>query len=267
MVELLRSIPFELRSLAEAIALVLVHIFVGRVVFRSETGRDAWLAAGGGAAVAYSFLVLLPKIAAAQLLLAQDDTADWTGFREHHSYLAALAGLCSMYALDVAANRLQSIVRRPASRIERLRLSAAWTSLLTLDALGFSLYAMLAAYTLSLRPGRQALSQLLSAAVIVAHFLVIDYKLHASLGLFYQRYVRWSLAGATLLGWGLAQPAPVSYEAVALWNSAFAGALLMSALREKVPEARQVRMGPFLAGVGAASGLVIASKALETISG
>jgi len=59
---------FLVATIVAASALALVHVFVGKLRFLS-TNSAAWESAATGIGIAYAFLVLLPKLAAAQSAL------------------------------------------------------------------------------------------------------------------------------------------------------------------------------------------------------
>ena len=92
-------------TLIAAVLLSLVHVFVGKLYFLGKH-PEIWKSAAGGVGISYTFLVLLPKLAAAQTLLERVTESGPYGFLVHHSYLVALAGLVIYYGLDAAAENV-----------------------------------------------------------------------------------------------------------------------------------------------------------------
>ncbi len=86
-----------------------VHLLVGKLPFL-DARSSIWKSVAGGIGISYAFLVLLPKLASAQIVLRAAADGGVYGFLEHHAYLVALAGLSLYYGLDIAA---EDVLRRP----------------------------------------------------------------------------------------------------------------------------------------------------------
>ena len=93
--------------------LSVVHVVVGRLRFLDQN-PEVWKSVAGGVGITYAFLVLLPKLAAAQDVLEEATGAGPYAFLQHHSYLLALVGFLTYYGTDIAMeNVLVLPMRRP----------------------------------------------------------------------------------------------------------------------------------------------------------
>ena len=107
---------FFCATLVSTVLLCLIHLYVGR--FRIfDRGQGQWKSAAGGVGIAYTFLILMPKIAKAQPVLEQASGSGIYSYLVHHSYLVALFGLVFYYGMDAA---VENMLVRPDRRDHRL---------------------------------------------------------------------------------------------------------------------------------------------------
>jgi hypothetical protein len=233
-----------LATLVAAGLLSLVHLFVGQVRFLDRS-PGVWKSVAGGVGIAYTFLVLLPKLAAAQEVLEAATESGLYGFLVHHSYLLALTGLVLYYGMDAAVeNALVQSDRRAGRPIVR--------ALVYAHACSVSGYYFLVGYLMSeIRESGYVgfVSLVIFALAMLLHYLSIDHGLRNKYGGLYEWLLRWAFVAASMGGWLTASLTELSYETLALLNSLFAGALIVLTLKEKVPGSSYVRFRPFLVGV------------------
>jgi hypothetical protein len=213
-----------------------VHLLVGRLPFL-DARSAIWKSTAGGIGISYAFLVLLPKLASAQVVLRAAADGGVYGFLEHHAYLVALAGLSLYYGLDIAAEDV--LRRRGWPAVARL--------LVVIQAAGFSGYFFLVGYLVGELPGWSPGLLGLSVAMLV-HFLAIDHGLRHKYGGLYDRVLRWVFMLTTMAGALLATTTEIRLTTLALLNSLFAGMLIIATIQEKVPSSRHALFGPFFAG-------------------
>lgn len=234
---------------AAALALfIIVHLFVGKLRFLHGVPRSRWLSMAGGVAVAYVFLHVLPELGAHQNRVEAEAGA---GLLETEIYLMALLGLVSFYGLErhVRGSRAQMRARGGEDRPEA---GVFW-----LHIGSFSLYNLLIGYLLLHREETGIWSLAIYAVAMALHFVTNDYGLREDYKSAYDRIARWLLSGAVAAGWLLGLILTVSDIAVGLLFAFLSGGVVLNVLKEELPEERQSRFLPFLAGLTGYAALLI----------
>lgn len=226
-----------LSSFIAACLLSLTHIVVGRLRFLHAEPHSAWLSLSGGAAAAYVFAYLLPKLAKKQEVLLNANDSGLYGFLEHHAYLVALAGFVIYYGIGRAA-------------------VFAKTQILSVQVAGFVGYSVLVGYLVADAPSLAPLA-LITIAMIL-HFLGTDHGLLHKYVALYDRVIRWLLALSILVGWTIGAATEIADTTVALWFAFLAGGIIINVIEEELPSERHGRFWPFLAGAAAFTLLVLA---------
>lgn len=233
--------------LVAAAALALVHLAGARLVFLDRVPRPAVLSVGGGIAVAYVFVHLLPELGAEQARLS-DAAEGVLPFVEHHAYLVALAGLVVFYAVEHATVR--------AKRSEEDAPPAATFRL----ALGtFAVKNVAIGYLLVHRLDDGATGLALFTLAMGLHFLVNDIGLGRNHRERYHRVGRYVLAAAPLVGVAIGEAVVVSEAAIAVLLAFVAGGVILNTLKEELPRERESRLSAFLAGAAAYAALLLAA--------
>lgn len=211
--------------------LALVHLAVHRLRFLDAVPRSRWLSLAGGAAVAYVFLHVLPELAAHEDTLA--DVADGDVYAaEQLVYAVALLGLAAFYGLE----RLIRTV--PRHREDGFRLHLA----------SFALYNVLIGYLVVHREDDGPRGLFLFAVAMGLHFLTVDYGLRLDHRERYDRYGRWLLSAAVILGAAIGALTAIPEWGVAVLFALLAGSVVLNVLKEELPEERQSRFVPFAVG-------------------
>lgn len=232
-----------------ALALAAIHLFVGRLRFLNSVPRSLWLSTAGGIAVAYVFLHLLPDLVAHQETLAKGQSLGPKA-AEVTIFGMALGGVITFYGLERLARGSRQALPHPANAG---LLRAFWTHIGA-----FALYNALIGYLL-VHPELPGLdSSLLFFAAMAMHFVTNDFGLRDHHRQRYDGIGRWVLAGAVLVGWLLGQFTDLPDLAIALLFAFLAGGIMLNVLKEELPEDRQSRFLPFLAGALGYSALLIA---------
>ena len=159
--------PREYVQILAIVLLCLVHLFIGRLQFLH---RDKGLLSfSGGAAAAYVFVYVLPKLGYQQIILAGAAPATgWLGYLQHHAYLVALLGFLAYFGASRASERIEvSANQTPAEALSH--------PLELLHILSVVLYALLVGYLIAdyHRPG--AIAILLATIAFSLHFLGSDH--------------------------------------------------------------------------------------------
>lgn len=235
-----------------------VHILGRNMAFLRSTPRSAWLSVAGGVSVAYVFVHLLPELAAHQTAVAArvEDTAagDLLGGIERHVYVVALAGLAAFYGLDRV---VRTSARRRMARGEASRppIGVFWLHLGS-----YAVYNLLIGYLLLHREETDLRGLVIYAVAMGLHFVVNDQGLREHHGEVYDRFGRWLLAVAPVLGWAVGLVVELSPLALAALFAFLAGGVVLNVLKEELPEDRESRFSAFLLGTAAYAALLLATR-------
>ena len=232
--------PREYLQILALLLLCLVQLFVGRLEFLQ---RDkGWLSFSGGAAAAYVFVYILPKLGYQQLILVGAVPArGWLGFLQHHAYLVAFAGFLVYFGASRAGGR----VAVPADHTPMQSLRHPLESMYILSA---ALYSLLVGYLIAdyQKPGWAPL--LLGTIALTLHFLGACHVVLERFGKLYERLIRWLLVGATIAGACIGFLTTLRPTIVALWFAFLAGAIIINVLEQELPQREHSRLGWFFAG-------------------
>lgn len=235
-------------ALIAAIGLTTVHVLAGRLQFLHVEHRSRWLSIAGGASVAYVFVHVLPELDKHQEHLSAIPAI---AFVQHHVYLVALVGFATFYGLERLAqrSRRRDAPKRtgPASPADEQSPPAPpavfWTHVLS-----FGAYNALIGYLLIERASAGTWSLVLFAVALGLHLLVNDDSLHEHHQHRYQKFGRWLLSLAILLGWGVGAVWDVSQAMLAVLFALIAGGVILNAIKEELPGERESRWWAFVAG-------------------
>lgn len=221
-------------------ALALVHLFAHRLFAIDRVPRSRWLSLAGGASVAYVFLHILPELAAHSDTLAGALQRDAYG-AEQLVYGVAMLGLVTFYAL------------------ERLIRTRAHTDASRLHLASYGLYNALIGYLVFHREEPGVVPLALFAVAMGLHFVTVDHGLRHDHAARYDGWGRYALVGSLVLGamvgWATVVPWWVEGTLFAL----LAGSVLLNVLKEELPEERESRLAPFVAGALGYGALLIAA--------
>lgn len=218
--------------------LALVHGLVHRLKFVETVPRSRWLSLAGGASVAYVFLHLLPELAAHEATLAE--VGEGGPFGALTVWVVALAGLTVFYGLERMIRSL------PSKRADGWRVHLA----------SFGLYNLLVGY-LVMKRDAAAGELLLFALAMGFHFLTTDYGLRQDHRERWLGWGRWLLVASLLAGAVLGALTTMPEWSVASLFALLAGSVLLNVLKEELPEDRQSRFAPFLAGAAGYGALLL----------
>lgn len=243
-------------SMLAVLALAALHIFCVRLGVIRQEEHSPWLSFAGGVAVAYVFIVLLPKLSDWQVMVGQlqreslpatslgpQEMESVKKFLIYEVFLSALAGLVVFYGLERAVYWLK-LRQQKENRATVLAIG-----LFGLNIAVFAAYNALIGYILvhSEIPGKLVLS--LGIIAIGLHFLGINHGLWQNYQEKFDRYGRWVFALALLLGWLLGVLTDFNQQVYIGMYSFVAGAIIMNVFNEELPSGPQARFWPFFVGV------------------
>lgn len=236
-------------ALALAIALAAAHFSAFRVSTLPSKTQDVLASVGGGAAIAYIFIHLMPELAVGGRALSELDISKFTPtpITEAGLFLTAMIGMVIFFILDV--------------RTEEGRLSTkiGFRVHMASFASGSAIYG----YTLPSLVTTGWGYATLFTAVLAGHLLLADRALARAHPAQFAHETRWIGMAAVGAGFGAAYLLPPANDFILAIVTAFlGGALLMTTFREELPTASRTRMPWFLLGLLVMSGLLIIALAV-----
>ena len=97
----------------------------------------------------------------------------------------------------------------------------------------------------------------LIAVAMSLHFIGTDHEFRRFDPVFYDRVMRWSLAGSLVIGWIMGISHILSHTSLSAWLAFLSGAIIINTMWEEVPDERSGRFWPFLFGAVGFAGLVL----------
>ena len=248
-------------SFVAIVVLALLHVLCGRLRIIRQEDHSPWLSFAGGIAVAYVFMVLLPKLSdwqscfmapmpkeapvsglpSAQALVAQAEGLK--RFFIYEVFIAALTGLVVFYGLERGVHwYLDRHQKEMESGFQPSGLFWVHISV-------FAAYNFLIGYMVvhSIIPGRVIL--FLGVIGIGLHFLGISHGLWRNYRERFDRYGRWILGAALLGGWVFGVIATFDKQVYIGMYSFLAGGIIMNVFNEELPSGAQAKFWPFFFGV------------------
>ena len=245
-------------TLFAALVLAAIHVGADKIGSLHVVPRSSWLSISGGAAVAYVFVHLFPELEEGQAVVGEIGLLG--GFLDRHIYLFALFGFVLFYGLEILARHgSDDRVRSDADGRIDGRADAGVRGIdhplgeRTLDAFRlhvgtFAAYNAMIGYLLVHRYGDGPAELALFALAMGLHLVVNDDGLRRHFSDRYHTAGRWILAAGVLCGWAVAQVVAVSDVTLHVLYAVLAGGVILNVIKEELPEERDSRIGPFLAG-------------------
>jgi hypothetical protein len=225
-------------------ALVVVHLVAPRVARLPGVAQDRLASVGGGVAVAYVFVQLLPELAEGGRSLSDLPIADFapTPVVESGLFLVALIGMIVIYSLDVVAEEGHG--------------SRRW--LYRAHMAVFAVMNAIYAYTMPSLLTTGFDYAVLFTIAIAAHTLLVDRTLARAHPDLFRREDRWIGIAGVAFGFALAAVfPPVSEVTLAVTTALLGGGLLMTTFREELPVASKARLLWLLGGAAVMTVLLL----------
>ncbi|EGA91149.1 hypothetical protein GPDM_01280 [Planococcus donghaensis MPA1U2] len=225
-----------------AIGFVSIHLFSKSLKLMKVLPRSRFLSVAGGISVAYVFLHLLPELSVFQEDLHGELENSRLLFIENHIYLIAMFGLVVFYALENSvkvSKKKNKYAEKPKAAI-----GVFW-----LHIVSFTLYNGIIGYLLIREEYENSLGMTLFFIAMGVHFITNDKGLRATHQEDYDRYGRWLLAAAILIGWGIGAFAEVHEWMISVLTAFLAGGVILNVLKEELPEERESSLLAFTTGL------------------
>jgi hypothetical protein len=224
------------------IGFILIHIFSKSMKFLKVVPRSRFLSVAGGIAVAYVFLHLLPELGVFQDELQGELGQTVWRFLEHHIYLIAMLGLVFFYGLE-------QMVKSSKRRHEKSAKQNSRDGVFWIHIGSFTLYNALIGYLLVREEYESAWGMLFFFIAMGVHFITNDKGLRATHKEDYDKYGRWLLTLAILVGWGIGAAVEVNDLIISFLTALLAGGVILNVLKEELPEERESSFSAFCLGI------------------
>jgi hypothetical protein len=203
--------------------------------------RRRWMSLASGVSVAYVFVDVLPELAAQGEVLREAVGPAGLFGGEQRIYLFALVAFVVLYGLD---HLVLSAREQRRERLEEERGDALYW----LHLGGFAAYSALIGYLLVERAERGNEALAFYAVAMTLHFVIVNHSMLEEHGAVYRRSGHWWLAIAVLAGFLVATLSPLSEAMFARLFAVLAGGVVITSLRNELPEERTGRFWPFCIG-------------------
>ncbi|WP_053220397.1 hypothetical protein [Virgibacillus senegalensis] len=222
-----------------AVCFVLIHLFSKKLLFLNNVPRSRFLSIAGGIAVAYVFIHLLPDLNEHQEAVEEALSKESLSFLESHIYLIALAGLTLFYGLErmVKVSKRKNNTRKATAGIFWIHIGS------------FFFYNAIIGYLLITEEFANVTGMIFYFLALAVHFIINDFSLRERHETIYDKYGRWLLSVAVLIGWAIGSLYEVKPFIVSFLTAFLAGGVILNILKEELPEERQSSFGAFLVGV------------------
>jgi hypothetical protein len=205
----------------------LVHLLANQTKNWPFLVHSRFLSMGGGIAIAYVFVDLLPKLSIGDSIVSKALSGVFPYF-EKHVYVMALLGFLLFFVVD----RLEKPLKGGAT---------FWLSLSSYTLFNFLIgYAIVDPHNPEVRP------LILFTLALSLHYFTNDYTLSETYGEAYRSFGKWVLILALLLGWITGYFLILSETAVALVSAFIGGGVIMNVIRHELPEEKPNSLSTFL---------------------
>jgi hypothetical protein len=131
---------------------------------------------------------------------------------------------------------------------------------------GFAAYSGLIGYLIVERSERGLLTLVIYTVAMVLHLLVVGHSLSEQHGRLYHERGRWLLAVSVLAGFGVATNTALPEPVFAHLFAVLAGGVVITSLRDELPDDRKGRFWPFCTAALLTALLLLWSQASQTTS-
>lgn len=205
---------YHIYSLITITLFTMIHLYGNKLLaLQDRIPQRYFYSVGGGVAIAYIFIDLLPKLCASDFLV---NTAlhPYIPYIEKHVYITALAGFILFYMVDRSQNSLAGM---------------------QLSINSYALFNFLIGYAVADPFNPEVRPLMLFTIALGLHLFVNDHSISEKLGASYQTRERWILALALYVGWFTGFVYELPTPAVALVSAFVGGGVIMNVTRHELP--------------------------------
>lgn len=231
--------PYTALAFISVTVFALVHLFAQRIFKMRAVSHGRLLSAGGGVAIAYVFVDLLPKLSKSDVVVSKA-LSDIFPYFERHVYVMALAGFLLFFIVSRSHTFLKDQGR-------------FWLSLSS-----YTLFNFLVGYAVVDKNDPEVQPLILFTFALALHYFVNDYTLTKEHGKEYSDCGRWLLIVSLYLGWFTGVWIKLPEAAVALVSAFIGGGVIMNVTRYELPQTNPHSLGAFLIAAFAYTALLLA---------
>ena len=228
-------------GIALVVGLAFVHAFVSKLNIAAFVSEYQWISFAGGVSIGYVFLEIFPELSHAQEALEHSGIPA-IAYLENHVYVLSLLGLLVFYGLDSLA-----LNSRQRNKIENNQDKTHHT-VFWIHIAAFAVLNGIVGYLLQEMSDHSLVQCLLFFVAMALHFFIVDYGLREHHQTPYDRYGRWLLTSAIILGAIAGHSLHLSEAAIlAVW-SFLAGSIILNILKRELPDEKQSCFSSFVGG-------------------
>jgi CDP-diglyceride synthetase len=232
-------------NLILTLSLTFLHLSVGKLHWLKHIPQRRWLSFGGGVAIAYVFIEILPGLSQAQMIVEEAGQAIALPIM-HQVYLLALIGLTVFYGLELLVE-----MQSPQAKSYKLNINSVFWLYISFFAVYNALFSYLLNHT------ARTVDCLLLFVAVAFHYTISDRNLREHNRCAYDKIGRWVLAGAILGGWMLRFVMPVGELGIAIIKAFLAGGLILNVLKRELPDRQESCFWSFVCGTGVYTTLLL----------
>lgn len=223
------TLPYPLIAFLSILVFASVHLFASYLSRVDTVLHGRFLSVGGGIAIAYVFVDLLPKLCESDIVVRKAFEGFFPYF-ERHVYILALCG----FLLFFLVNRVQGTSWQRAS--------------FYLSLSSYALFNFLVGYAVTYKDDPDIQPLALFTFAMALHYFTNDYTLSREHGASYNTFGRWILVASLFLGWITGTQIRISPPAIALVNAFIGGGVIMNVTRHELPGEESNSTASFLIG-------------------
>lgn len=220
--------PYSVLSFSVVVIFALVHLYAKKLQYLDRASHSRFLSAGGGIAIAYVFVDLLPKLAKNNATV-KESLQHLLPYIENHAYVIALLGFLLFFAVD----RSQGILENQKTFF--------WLSMGS-----YALFNFFVGYAVVDKANKEVQPLALFTLAMTLHYFINDYSLTQAHGEDYHRFGKWILIGALFIGWLTGFWFALSQTAIALISAFIGGGIIMNVTRHELPANNPHSLSAFL---------------------
>jgi len=220
---------YDLCALFSVVVFSLVHLFASKLQRLDRITHGRFLSAGGGVAISYVFIDLLPKLAKSDLVVRQALASVFPfSYFERHVYIMALLGFLLFFAVGQSRSLLHGKAR-------------FWLTIAS-----YALFNFLVGYAVVDKDNPEVQPLLLFTIAIGLHYFTNDFSLSEDHGKVYSKLGKWLLIASLFLGWLAGSLFTLSETAIALVSAFIGGGVIMNVTRHELPKENPHSLASFL---------------------